>query len=684
MKSAFRSPLVLLAGGLLAAGSAVADEGMWLFNDLPTQQLLETYGIAVTDEWAERLMKSCVRFNVGGSASFVSSNGLVLTNHHVGSDTLFKLSTPERNILEDGFLARATAEELAAPDLELNQLVGIRDVTAEVTAAVPADLAPEQAVAARRAVIARIEQVASDETGLRCNVITLYGGGCYHLYQFKKYTDVRLVWAPEAAIAFFGGDADNFEYPRYNLDACLFRVYEDGRPATTEHFLRWSATGPAEGELTFVAGNPGRTSRLLTVAALKFQRDHRVPFALNSLCRREIALQQFSLAGPEAARRAQDELFGVQNARKVTLGRLQGLQDPAIFAAKEQAERALLAQVKADPRLAPATAAWERIAELQERRAETLTASAAPSSQLFGIAKTIVQLVAEDQKPSEERLPEYAAAGRASLEQQLYSEAPTYPDLEQMILAESLTRMIELRGADDPVCVAMLSGKPPLARAAELIAGTAIASVAARRALVASGPAGVAASTDPLVALARQLDPDTRRHRQASDELDELERQAYAEIATAIFATRGTAAYPDATFSLRLAFGAVKGYEEDGRPVPAWTDFGGAFAHEQAHAGQEHYRLPPSWNAAKERLDLATPFNFVSTADIIGGNSGSPVVNKDLELVGLIFDGNIQSLTADYVYSDAQSRAVSVHSSAIREALRQVYGAQELVEQLGK
>jgi hypothetical protein len=684
MKSAFRSPLVLLAGGLLAAGSAAADEGMWLFNDLPKQQLLETYGIAVTDEWAERLMKSCVRFNVGGSASFVSSNGLVLTNHHVGSDTLFKLSTPERNILEDGFLARATAEELAAPDLELNQLVGIRDVTAEVTAAVPADLAPEQAVAARRAVIARIEQVASDETGLRCNVITLYGGGCYHLYQFKKYTDVRLVWAPEAAIAFFGGDADNFEYPRYNLDACLFRVYEDGRPATTEHFLRWSATGPAEGELTFVAGNPGRTSRLLTVAALKFQRDHRVPFALNSLCRREIALQQFSLAGPEAARRAQDELFGVQNARKVTLGRLQGLQDPAIFAAKEQAERALLAQVKADPRLAPATAAWERIAELQERRAETLTASAAPSSQLFGIAKTIVQLVAEDQKPSEERLPEYAAAGRASLEQQLYSEAPTYPDLEQMILAESLTRMIELRGADDPVCVAMLAGKAPLARAAELVAGTTLAAVAARRGLVTSGPVGVSASTDPLVALARELDPDIRRHRQVSDELDELERQAYGEIATAIFATRGTAAYPDATFSLRLAFGAVKGYEEGGRQVPAWTDFGGAFAHEKAHAGQEHYSLPASWHAAKAKLDLATPFNFVSTADIIGGNSGSPVVNKDLELVGLIFDGNIQSLTADYVYSDAQSRAVSVHSSAIREALRQVYGAQELVEQLGK
>jgi hypothetical protein len=684
MKFFLRSLPALLAGGVLAVSSAAADEGMWLFNDLPKEQLRETYGITVTDEWAERLMKSCVRFNVGGSASFVSSTGLVLTNHHVGSDTLFKLSTPERNILEDGFLARTQAEELAAPDLELNQLVAIRDVTEAVTAAVPADLTPEAAVAARRAVITRIEQQANDETGLRCNVITLYGGGRYHLYQFKKYTDVRLVWAPEAAIAFFGGDADNFEYPRYNLDACFFRVYEEGRPATIEHFLRWSESGPAEGELTFVAGNPGRTSRILTVAALKFQRDHRVPFSLNALCRREIALQQFSLAGPEAARRAKDELFGVQNARKVTLGRLQGLQDPAIFAAKEQAERALLAHVQADPRLASSAAAWERIAKLQPRRADALTQSAAPSSELFGIAKTIVQLVEEDQKPNEKRLPEYADAGRASLEQQLYSAAPIYPDLEQMLLAESLTRMIELRGADDPVCVAMLAGTSPVARAAELVAGTTLASVAARRALVASGPAGVRASTDPLVALARQLDPDIRRRRQASDELDELERQAYGEIANAIFALRGTSTYPDATFSLRLAFGAVKGYEEGGRQVPAWTDFGGAFAHEKAHAGQEHYALPPSWHAAQDKLDLATPFNFVSTADIIGGNSGSPVVNKDLELVGLIFDGNIQSLTADYVYSDAQSRAVSVHSSAIREALRQVYGAEELVEQLGK
>jgi hypothetical protein len=684
MKSKWLLFLTLLAGWLLVPNSAAADEGMWLFNALPKEYLKQKYGIEVTDEWADHLMKSCVRFNVGGSASFISSNGLVLTNHHVGSDTLFKLSTPERDILKNGYLARTLAEELKAPDLELNQLVEIRDVTAEVNAAVAADLTPEKAVAARRAVIAKIQQEASDKTGLRCDVITLYGGGRYHLYQFKKYTDVRLVWAPEAGIAFFGGDADNFEYPRYNLDACIFRVYENDQPAKIEHFLKWSPNGPGEDEITFVAGNPGRTSRILTVDALKFQRDFRIPFVLNSLCRREIALQQFGLGGPEAARRAKDELFGVQNSRKVYFGRVNGLQDPSIFAAKQAAEDALLAKVKADPKLASSAAAWDRIADIQKRRAAILGKGVTITSRLFEIAETIVQMVEEDQKPSAERLPEYTDAGRASLEQQLYSTAPIYPDLDQMLLADSMTRMVEIRGADDPVCVAMLKGKSPNDRAAELINGTSLMDVDARKALVKSGLGGVASSTDPLVAFIRQLDPEIRRFRKLTDELDELEKQSYAQVSNAIFATQGTSTYPDATFSLRLSFGPVKGYEEDGKKVPAWTDFGGAFTHELAHKGQENYDLPPSWHAAKDKLNLSTPFNFVSTADIIGGNSGSPVVNKNLELVGLIFDGNIQSLTGDFVYSDTQSRSVSVHSSAIRDSLRYVYGAEALADQLGK
>lgn len=664
--------------------TARSDEGMWLFNALPKEYLRQTHGFELTEEWAEHLMKSCVRFNVGGSASFISSNGLVLTNHHVGSDTLHKLSTAEHNYLRDGFLARSLAEELKAPDLELNQLVGIEDVTAQVNSAVDAEASAEQAAAARRAVISKIEQAASEKTGLRCDVITLYGGGKYHLYQFKKYTDVRLVWAPEMAIAFFGGDADNFEYPRYCLDACIFRVYENDRPAKIEHFLKWSPNGPGEDELVFVAGNPGRTSRLQTVAALKFQRDVRMPFVLNFLRRREVVLQQFSLNGPEAARRARDELFGVQNSRKAYLGMLAGLQDPQVLAAKEEAERSLLEKLSADPKLAPLAGAWVQIAEIQKRRAEILGKGVTVQSHLLDLAETIVQMVEEDKKPSAERLPEYSDAGRESLEQQLYSTAPIYPDLDQVLLADSLGRMVELRGGEDPLCQSMLQGKSPVDRAAQLIAGTRLADVSFRQALVKSGSAGVAASDDPMIELIRLLDPEIRKFRKLTDELDELERQAYAQVANAVFATQGTSTYPDATFSLRLAFGPVKGYEEDGRRISAWTDFGGAFTHELEHQGQTDYALPPSWQAAKNKLNLSTPFNFVSTADIIGGNSGSPVVNKNLELVGLIFDGNIQSLRADFIYTEKQSRSVSVHSSAIRDALRYIYQAEALAAELGK
>ena len=320
--------------------TSVADEGMWLFNDLPKEYLKSKYGFEPTEAWAEKLMKSCVRFNVGGSASFVSSNGLVLTNHHVAFDTLSKLSDENNNYAKDGFLARSMEQELKAPDLELNQLLNISDVTDQVNAAVTDEMSPGDAAKARRGKIGEIESAAKEESGLRSDVVTLYGGGKYHLYQYKKYTDVRLVWAPEAGIAFFGGDADNFEYPRYNLDATIFRVYEDGKPAEIEHFLKWSDNGPEEKELTFVAGNPGRTSRIYTNAALKHQRDVRLPYVMDFIRRREVLLQQFGLGGPELERIAKDQLFGIQNSRKARTGMLQGLQTPAIMeaAAKSEAE----------------------------------------------------------------------------------------------------------------------------------------------------------------------------------------------------------------------------------------------------------------------------------------------------------------------------------------------------------
>lgn len=660
------------------------DEGMWLFNDLPHSHLKQQHSFEPTADWADHLMKSCVRFNVGGSASFISSTGLVLTNHHVGSDTLFKLSTEKNNILENGFLAKTYAEELKAPDLELNQLISIRDVTAEVKASVTSDMAPDKAVAARRAVIANIEKKALDETGLRSDVVTLYGGGRYHLYQYKKYTDVRLVWAPESAIAFFGGDADNFEYPRFCLDACIFRIYEEDKPAKIEHFLKWSKNGPAENELVFVAGNPGKTSRIFTMDALKFQRDVRLPYVMNYLRRQEILLQQYGLRSVENARRARDELFGIQNSRKARIGMLSGLQDPEILATKATNEAEMLKKMEADPGLKPLTSAWQTIAETTRRRTEIQGKSITLNSQLFSTAMTLVQMAAEDQKPAGERLPEFSEAGRESLLQQLFSEAPIYPDLEQALLADSIARTLELRGFDDPLCQRILNGKNPLDRASELVQGTKLSDVATRKAVAAGGLGAIADSTDPMIQLAKVVDAEIRHYRTITDQLDEQDKQAYAKIAEARFAVLGTSTYPDATFTLRLAFGPVVGYEQDNQKIPAWTTLGGAFDHESAHKGQDDYNLPESWKKAKGRLNATTPFNFVSTADIIGGNSGSPVVNKNNELVGLIFDGNIQSLTADFIYSDKQSRSVSVHSSAIREALKMVYGAEHIVNELGR
>ena len=417
--------------------TSVADEGMWLFNDLPKEYLKSKYGFEPTEAWAEKLMKSCVRFNVGGSASFVSSNGLVLTNHHVAFDTLSKLSDENNNYAKDGFLARSMEQELKAPDLELNQLLNISDVTDQVNAAVTDQMSPGDAAKARRGKIGEIESAATEKSGLRSDVVTLYGGGEYHLYQYKKYTDVRLVWAPEAGIAFFGGDADNFEYPRYNLDATIFRVYEDGKPAKIEHFLKWSDDGPKEKELTFVAGNPGRTSRIYTNAALKHQRDVRLPYVMNFIRRREVLLQQFGLGGPELERIAKDQLFGIQNSRKARTGMLQGLQTPAIMEAAAKNEAELLSQVKSDPALADNAAAWDKIAEVQAKRAAKQGKGVLISSRMFGIAQQIVHMVVEDQKPSNERLSEFQEAGRKSLEQQLYSTAEIYPELQICLLYTS-------------------------------------------------------------------------------------------------------------------------------------------------------------------------------------------------------------------------------------------------------
>jgi hypothetical protein len=676
-----------ICGNLIPAttsSTAMADEGMWLFNALPKKQLASKYQFEPTQVWIDHVMLSSVRFNSGGSASFVSSNGLVLTNHHVAADTLFKLSTAEHNYNEDGFLAKTFQEEIPATDLELNQLISIEDVTAKVNEAVKPEMAPADAFKARQAAMAQIEKDSLDKTGLRSDVVTLYGGGRYHLYRYKKYTDVRLVWAPEAASAFFGGDADNFEYPRYCLDVTLFRVYEDGKPAKIDHYLKMDPNGAKDGDLVFVSGNPGRTRRILTSDAVEFQRDSALPRTLNLLRRKEIALQQYGLEGPEQTRRGRDDLFGVQNSRKAYTGMLAGIQDPSFVQSKRKSEQEIFSTLKSDPKLAALAEAWDTIRQLQDKRREMLTKGASVRTQLAGFAEKIVLMATEDTKPSAQRLREFRDSARQSLEQELFSEVPVYEDLERMLLADELSRLAEDRGGNDPLVQSVLAGKSPRVRAAEIIAGTKLGSAQARKELAKQALDGIKNSTDPLVDMIRKMEPEYRKIREATEAIDEQERQAYAKVTEAKFAVGGDSVYPDATFTLRLSYGAVSGYQSNGKQIPSSTKLGGAFEHEKAHLEKDPWILPKSWHAAKDKINPDTPFNFVSTCDIIGGNSGSPVVSRDGAMVGIIFDGNIESLPGDFYYSDKQARSVSVHIAGVLEAMRKIYQAGHLADQMGK
>ncbi len=678
--------------GLLAVGSvaARADEGMWLYNDLPKQQLQKKYGFTLSDAWAQHLQRSSVRFDNGGSGSFVSADGLVMTNHHVALDTLQKLSTPGHNYAQTGFYARTRAEEPKAPDLELNVLDSITTVTDQVNAAVTPQMTPAQAFLARRAAIAAITKEAQDKTGLRSDVVTLFGGARYDLYQYKRYTDVRLVMAPEQNTAFFGGDPDNFEYPRYDLDMSFFRVYENGKPAQIKDYLTWSKAGAQDGDLVFVSGHPGHTSRLNTVSDLAYERDVALPFVLDVLRRKEVLLQSWGARLPENARVSREELFGIQNARKLLTGELQGLQDPAFFAQKQAQERALRARIAADPKLqASYGAAWGQIDQaIAAQKAlfakyGLLTGGRGIDSDLFDTALTLVQKAEEDQKPNGERLPEFNDSNRQSLELELFSPAPISLPFEQIRLADSLAQVEESLGANDPLVVQMLAGKSPQERASELIAGTKLADVAERRRLSDGGLTAIQAASDPMIQLARLLDPTLRDIRQQSDSsIASVRRQAYSRIAQAEVAAGTGNAYPDATFTLRLAYGTVSGYRQNGQAVPAMTKMGDLFAYAAAHDDQPPFQPSASWVKAQTKIAPDTPFDFVSTADIIGGNSGSPVVNRAGELVGLIFDGNIQSLVSDYGYTETQSRAVAVASPAMIEALRQVYGDSALADEI--
>jgi len=680
--------LVLLAV-LLSALTARADEGMWTYDNFPSKKVQQKYGFAPDGKWLAEAQLSSVRLAGGCSGSFVSPEGLVMTNHHCAHSCIEQLSTKEKDFVAQGFYAQALEGEVKCPEIELNQLVQISDVTARVQGATKGVKPGKEFNDKRKAAMAGIEkECAAGNDKLRCDVVELYHGGQYSLYRYKRFQDVRLVFAPEFEIAFFGGDPDNFNFPRYDLDVSFIRAYEDNKPARTEHYFKWSPSGAKDGDLTFVSGNPGGTDRELTMAELQYQRDVALPERLFDLAQYRGALTMFTEQSAEHRRIAENALFGTENSYKALKGRFEALITPTLWNQKLEREKALRNKVNVRSGMRKQYgSAWDEVAKaiamFQPRRKEFrfIEQGAGFNSPLYRIARDLVRGTEELQKPNEQRLPEYTDSKLPQLKQRLFSKAPIYETFELFKLSYGLVKLREELGADHPFVKKILGKRSPQELAEELVKSR-LADVKVREQLWQGGRDAVLGSNDPMIQFAKAVDEDARPIRRWHDEeVETLETSGAEKISAAKFELEGKSNYPDATFTPRLTYGAVKGFEDNGRKINPVTTFGGAF---ERATGRDPFKLPESWLRANQnkQLNLDTPFNFCSTNDIIGGNSGSPVFDKDRQIVGLIFDGNIYSLGGDYGFDETKNRAVAVHSAALMEALDHVYGARRIVSEL--
>jgi hypothetical protein len=684
MRRSFLASLALAA--VFVAPLSHADEGMWPFNMVPRDRIAKEHGVNVDDAWLDHVRLASVRFNNGGSGSFVSEGGLVLTNHHVAHDCIAKLGSAQHDYVAAGYIAGVDGPEAKCPDLELNQLVAIEDVTDQVKAAKQPSMNDADANRAMKAEMTKLEKACHDKTGLRCDAVTLYSGGKYHLYSYRKFTDVRLVFAPEYDIASFGGDPDNFNYPRFDLDMAVLRVFENGAAHHPKDFLKWNAAGPKEGDVVFTSGSPARTDRAMTVAQLDLQREVLLPHRLDVLKRRHVALTAFGKEGAEAVRETKKYMRRIENSLKALTGMLEGLKGEAVMKKKRAAEGALKKDIAANAELKGTHASvFDDVAAVEKTyraifpRYVTLE-SDATSGDLLDMARDLVRYATEKDVPNESRVREYRETAIESLKLHVLSTAPMYGGVEGTLVRVWLEELVRELGAGDPLVKQVLAGRTPAEAAQAIASGSRLFDLNARKKLWEGGKAAIDASTDPAIVLMRTIDAESRAVRKRYEtEIEGPMRRHGQRLAEATFALRGTSVPPDATFTLRLSVGVVKGYKDGKKTIPWATDFNGLYAHA---TGKDPFKLPQRWLEKKSALKGDVPFNFVSTNDIIGGNSGSPVVNAHGELVGLVFDGNLPSLSWSYLYDDETSRAVHVDTAGMLEALRSVYGATALADEL--
>jgi hypothetical protein len=677
--------LALALAAFTAGRPAQADEGMWTFNNFPAAKMQAKYGWAPDAAWLQHVQLSTLRLAEGCTASFISPDGLVMTNHHCARGCIGALSDAKHDYIATGFYAAALKEERRCPDMEADQLTGIEDVTAKIRNATDGK-SGKAFIDAERGAIAEVENKCQTSAALRCEVVTLYHGGEYDLYTYKRYQDLRLVWSVEDDAANFGGDPDNFNFPRYDIDVSFLRVYDHGKPLHTENYFKFAPQPVQAGDIVFTAGNPGSTDRGDTVAQLDFQRDVALPTLIALLSQDEGILWEMSREGAEPARIARTSLFFTQNSLKAFKGEEQALVDGPILAQKTAEQRALEQKIAADPKLADAKGAWPAIAQAMQAQRQIflpyLMLDRLPNvSRLMHQAILLDRYASQSQKPDGQRLEEYTQANFPALKEEIGASEPVYSELEKTQITWWLTELRAELGADSPYVHTVLGKQSPEQIADMVVDGTKLGSAKVRAQLLAGGPKAIDASQDPLLAFARRLDgPAMAVLNQYDNEVKAVVTQNAARIARARFALYGHAIYPDATFTLRLSYGTVKGYTQNGQFVQPFTTFAGAYARA---TGNPPFKLPASWLKAEPKIDTATDLDMASTNDIVGGNSGSPVIDRNGDVTGLIFDGDIQSLGGDFGYDPAVNRAVAVDATALKLALTKIYHDERLVKELG-